>query len=394
MVDALRFKQILSNLVSNAIKFTEEGFVKIAISGQLDESSQISVRVTVEDSGMGISPADRQRLFRPFMQLQRNVRNTEGAGLGLVICRSLCEMMGGQMSMSSQPGQGTRVGMELRLQVLERISAAPVPLAAAPRQRLRLQVLVVDDHQVNRQVLHQQLSFLGHDVTEADNGQVAFERWREQPFDLIITDCHMPVMTGSQLAQAIRRIEGVDAQEPTVIIGLTADAQPEEIELCIQAGMNDCLIKPIGMDELDARLLALQQGNEIEKDQNETVVTAESSATPPNLVDLRPLEQLISNEPVKFRQILDELINNNRRDREVMTVLLQGREYEKLADLAHRIKGAARVVKGEQLVERCRELEAVCLDPQLPFEQLERCVEQVRDAIAALEQALLVTLAH
>lgn len=137
--------------------------------------------------------------------------------------------------------------------IVENVRAIPL----GSRQARRLQVLVVDDHAVNRQILHQQLSFLGHDVEEAENGLSALNLWHGQPFDMVITDCHMPLMSGSDLARSIRQEERENGEEPVVIIGLTADAQPEEIERCIQAGMNECLIKPIGLDVLEERLLAL-----------------------------------------------------------------------------------------------------------------------------------------
>ena len=385
LVDALRFKQILSNLVSNAIKFTEEGTVKVSISGTLADNSQLNVSLSVEDTGVGISSVDQQRLFRPFAQVQRNVQHTEGTGLGLVICRSLCEMMGGQLSMSSALGRGTQVNIELRVQVLEPIS---VPLLLAPpqaRQRYRLQVLVVDDHQVNRKVLSEQLKYLGHDISEAENGQQAFESWSTQAFDVVITDCHMPVMNGAQLARAIRRVEQDQGLEETVIIGLTADAQPQELELCVQAGMNECLIKPISVDELDAHLLAHQQINALEQAMTQPLARVHDSV---QLVDLGPLEQLVSSEPMKLREILDELIKSNRKDCQRMSALLQDGEIDKLVELAHRIKGAARVVKGEQLVLCCRRLEAACLDPQVSAEQLKQLVEQVEAAIGTLEEAL------
>ena len=386
LIDALRFKQILSNLVSNAIKFTEEGTVKISIVGALVDNSLLNVSLSVEDTGVGISSADQQQLFRPFAQVQRNVQHTEGTGLGLVICRSLCEMMGGQLSMSSALGRGTQVNIELRVQVLERITTTPLLAALQPKQRYRLQVLVVDDHQVNRQVLSQQLKFLGHDVSEAENGQLAYECWSNHSFDVIITDCHMPVMNGADLTRAIRREERKKALEPTVIIGLTADAQPEELELCTLAGMNDCLIKPISIDELDARLMEHHQVEDFEQPAIEPVIVVPETVS---VVDLGPLELLISSEPMKIRQILDELIKSNRKDCQLMSALLQDGEIDKLVELAHRIKGAARVVKGEHLVQCCRRLEVACLDPQVSAEHLKQLVEQVEAAIGTLEQALL-----
>jgi two-component system sensor histidine kinase EvgS len=386
LVDALRFKQIISNLISNAIKFTEEGTVKVSITGVLIESSLLNVSLRVEDTGVGISPVDQQRLFRPFAQVQRNVQQTEGTGLGLVISRSLCEMMGGQLSMNSALGRGTQIDVELRLQVLERISISPLLAPPAHKQRYRLQVLVVDDHQVNRQVLYQQLAFLGHDVSEAENGQQGFERWREQPFDIVITDCHMPIMSGVELTRAIRRAELESGLEPTVIIGLTADAQQEEIDMCILAGMNDCLIKPIGIDDLDARLLEHYLAEEIDQPAMKQLISIPDSF---KLVDLAPLELLISNEPIKFQQILDELIKSNRKDCQLMQELLQNGEIDNLVELAHRIKGAARVVKGEQLVECCRRLEAACQDSKVEPRQLQQLVGEVEAAIVALEDALL-----
>ena len=256
LLDAMRFKQILSNLVSNAIKFTDEGSIRIRIDGRQVEPSLLQVNLCVEDTGIGISLGDQQQLFRPFAQVNRNLQNTEGTGLGLVISRSLCEMMGGRPGDEQRAGQGTRIDVELRLQVepiVENVRAIPL----GSRQARRLQVLVVDDHAVNRQILHQQLSFLGHDVEEAENGLSALNLWHGQPFDMVITDCHMPLMSGSDLARSIRQEERENGEEPVVIIGLTADAQPEEIERCIQAGMNECLIKPIGLDVLEERLLAL-----------------------------------------------------------------------------------------------------------------------------------------
>ncbi|WP_306405758.1 response regulator [Pseudomonas protegens] len=387
LVDGMRFKQILSNLISNAIKFTEAGFIKVSITGDLLENSLLHVKLRVEDSGIGISPSNQQRLFQPFAQVERNVLNTEGTGLGLVICRSLCEMMGGTVSMSSTLGQGTLVEVDLRLQVLERLAAAEPPPSIKQRQMYRLQILVVDDHPVNRQVLGQQLAFLGHDVVEAQHGQEALKIWREHALDLIITDCHMPVMNGAELARSIRQEERDSHDEPIVIIGLTADAQPEEVERCIQAGMNDCLIKPISLDELEARLLALGQ---VEEEERPPLPPEERvSSQSPQVFDLESLHTLVGSEPTMLQHILSELLSNNRTDLQTLETLLRDQATAELSELAHRIKGAARVVKGEQLVESCRQLEDACLSPELNMPQVSECVEQVKQAILSLEQHLL-----
>ncbi|MFV3336572.1 response regulator [Pseudomonas sp. NY15349] len=392
LIDALRFKQILSNLISNAIKFTEEGTITVRTAGMLIDANLLTVNLSVEDTGVGISTADQECLFRPFAQAQRNEQHTEGTGLGLVICRSLCEMMGGRVDLTSTPGRGTRVDVQMRLQMLEPIEINYLPALSLDLPRYRLQVLVVDDHRINRQVLHEQLSYLGHDVFEAENGKVAYERWCEHPFDIIITDCRMPEMNGADFTRAVRQAEQIQGLAATVIIGLTADAQPEEIEECIQAGMNDCLIKPLGLDELDARLRALQAED---KFAIEPIDYCQKQLIPPHqippVIDLKPLELMISSEPIKFRQILDELIKNNRRDREQLNALLRASDTSKLCELAHRIKGAARVVKGEQVIECCRRLEAICLLGQVPAQELEHAVGELRGAIEVMNQTLALS---
>lgn len=384
LVDGMRFKQILSNLVSNAIKFTEAGFVKVIIGADLLENSTLRVKLSVEDSGIGISPGNQQRLFQPFSQVERNVQHTEGTGLGLVICRSLCEMMGGHISLSSSLGHGTRVDVELQLQVLERVVTPERPPQPKARHMYRLQVLVVDDHAVNRQVLQQQLCFLGHDVVEAENGLDALNIWRERGFDMIITDHHMPIMNGAELARAIRRYERDSISQPVMIIGLTADAQPEEVERCIQAGMNDCLVKPIGLDELEQRLLSIGDIDDGEAEPS----LPHSDVLSPRVFDLESLQTLVGSEPKMLRHILSELIVNNRTDQQALTTCLQKQATVELAELAHRIKGAARVVKGEQLVESCHQLEQACLN-LMPLDAVAEYVEQVQHAIVTLEQGLL-----
>ncbi|MNT30734.1 Virulence sensor protein BvgS precursor [compost metagenome] len=166
LLDPLRFKQVLSNLVSNAIKFTEHGQVRIIVTLDLsNEADRAHMLLLVEDSGPGISHEDQQRLFEPFAQAANTGQSARGgAGLGLVISRSLCEMMNGSLQLSSQPGVGTRVRISLPLSTLPRDSRAqtaepPIYCATIP-----LNVLVVDDHAANRLLMCQQLEFLGIEI--------------------------------------------------------------------------------------------------------------------------------------------------------------------------------------------------------------------------------------
>ncbi|MDB6141673.1 MAG: histidine kinase [Pseudomonas sp.] len=163
LLDPLRFKQILSNLISNAIKFTEQGQIRISLhADDVPDLLRLHVHLVVEDSGIGISDLDQQQLFEPFAQADNSGQLARsGAGLGLVICRSLCEMMGGQLTLSSQPGQGTRVEMALTLTTLESLTHLASQQEMALDTSTPLNILIVDDHPANRLLMCQQLGFLG-----------------------------------------------------------------------------------------------------------------------------------------------------------------------------------------------------------------------------------------
>ncbi|MDH4582248.1 transporter substrate-binding domain-containing protein [Pseudomonas sp. BN415] len=391
LVDSMRFKQILSNLVSNAIKFTREGSVRLQIHGEGTEPGLLSVSLSVEDTGIGISEEDMSRLFRPFAQVERGYRQTEGAGLGLVICRSLCEMMGGRLTLTSSPGKGTRVDVELRLHRLDPAAEPVATVAAHVQSQRRLCVLVVDDHPVNRQILAQQLGFLGHDVVEAENGDEALALWQTRHFDVVATDCHMPRMSGAELARAIRNDERERPGAPTLILGLTADAQPEEVARAIQAGMDDCVIKPIGLDVLEEKLRAASGSAPTIEDRSPAV--HEDGASESALFDLTPLAPLTGGDPVLIRNLVNELLETNRRDLKPLQDLANQGDVPNLLELAHRLKGAARVVKATPLIAACVNLEQTCRAPTLEPEALQETAEALRQAMLELERALAARIA-
>ncbi|RMU06282.1 PAS protein [Pseudomonas syringae pv. coriandricola] len=195
LIDPLRFKQILSNLVSNAIKFTPMGRVKIALQAVDNPDPQLlHLHITVQDSGIGISVEDQKRLFEPFAQADNTGQMARtGAGLGLVICRSLCMMMGGNLSLDSEPGNGTRISMNLLLTTLEPMTRQPVATKPPAAAHQVLRILIVDDHPANRLLLCQQLGFLGHHCEMAENGAQGLERWKADAFDLVVADWNNPV---------------------------------------------------------------------------------------------------------------------------------------------------------------------------------------------------------
>lgn len=344
MIDPMRLKQVVSNLLGNAIKFTSEGLVRLGAEGTKLAGEQLSLRLWVEDTGIGIGAEDQLRLFNPFIQGSNNEQSARsGSGLGLVISRNLCEMMGGQLHLSSVLGKGTRVDVTLTLALT---STAPThsPLPYTP-PACALNILVVDDYPANRLLLSRQLSFLGHSIVTAEDGVQGFALWRAGHFDAVITDCNMPLKDGYTLARDIRAQERLRSLVPCLLLGFTANAQPEEAERCRQAGMDGCLFKPTGLEDLRQALGA-------------RAIAVESNEAEP-LFDLSSLIALTGTDNAALNELLMPLLGSLKDDHALLPALLSQANFAKLHDLAHRVKGGARMVKAKALTACCEELESV-----------------------------------
>ena len=249
LIDDTRTRQILFNLVSNAIKFTEQGGITVDAQAHGDR-----LVLAVIDSGPGIDAALRPRLFQRFSQGDESTsRRHGGTGLGLEISRTLARLMGGDIALASPPGQGSRFELTLPLVAavapLER--AAEVALPPPPAAR-RLHLLAAEDNEVNRMVLGAMVERCGHQVSFANDGFEAVEAMRQGSFDLVLMDLHMPGMDGIDATRAIRAMDTPAAAVP--IVALTADVFSDTRERCERAGMDAFLTKPVGVAEL-AQLL-------------------------------------------------------------------------------------------------------------------------------------------
>lgn len=225
----MRLRQVVANLVGNAIKFTTAGYVRVTLDVQ-PLGRDVRIVLCVEDTGVGIAEHEQQHLGEPFVQAQNQVAGSRvGTGLGLSISRALCELMGGSLRLHSEPGRGTQVWVTLQA---ARVTAEPEPVRppivdAPTKSAQALRVLVVDDYSPNRLLLDQQLTYLGHTVRLAKDGVTGFELWRTEPFDAVITDCNMPEANGYMLARQIRDAERERGLVPCLVLGCTANAQPE-----------------------------------------------------------------------------------------------------------------------------------------------------------------------
>ncbi|MGZ3274515.1 MAG: ATP-binding protein [Caulobacteraceae bacterium] len=246
--DALRIRQIISNLISNAVKFTEQGEIRVkaTLAPNAGDPTQADLTVAVCDTGPGIAEDVQARLFRRFEQADNSVaRRFGGSGLGLAISRELAEMMGGRIDCESRIGLGSTFTLRLTLPIAARTPVAPEAAPAAlPERERRQHVLLAEDHPVNQRVIQAILGDSVH-LTIVGDGQAALDACSARAFDLILMDTHMPVMDGLTATRAIRAMEAARGTPRTPIVSLTADAMPSQVQEALAAGADRHLAKPI-----------------------------------------------------------------------------------------------------------------------------------------------------
>jgi CheY-like chemotaxis protein len=261
--DATRLRQLLVNLLHNAIKFTDEGQVRLSVLCLADDSRSAKLRLEVTDTGIGIAADQHESVWDMFSQADTSsTRRHGGSGLGLAIVRQIVDLMGGRAGLVSEPGEGSTFWVELDLaKAAGHTTKSAVPASMpARRSRAGTRVLLAEDNAVNQLVLGEMLEVLGCQVTVVGDGEaacraVAQADQRGAPYDLVFMDCHMPLMDGFAATRQIRRAEAMaDTARPLTVVALTADALTGDRERCLEAGMDDYLTKPIGLDEL-ARVL-------------------------------------------------------------------------------------------------------------------------------------------
>jgi len=274
--DPTRLRQVLFNLVSNAIKFTERGAIEIAVwspdppaapvdeSGTVPVSLPVTLRFEVQDSGIGMTAEQRGRLFDAFVQADASTsRKYGGTGLGLAICKRLVEAMGGEITVASAPGRGSTFRFSIRTRTAE---AQPVgdlgtrglmsASAEEPQQSpVALRLLLAEDNDINRMLITAMMTRIGHRIDAVNDGRAVLDAVKAADYDVLILDMEMPVLDGRSAARAIRRMDGAVARIP--IVGLSADALPEHRDGHMAAGLDAYLTKPIDWEQLNAVLVDL-----------------------------------------------------------------------------------------------------------------------------------------
>ncbi len=249
--DPLRIRQIVMNLLSNAIKFTNKGSVAIRIKQIARNIDNATIKLEVEDTGIGMSAAVQEKIFQDFMQADiSTTREFGGTGLGLSICRHLVTMMGGEISVHSIVGKGSTFQVTVTMPIAEENNISSQDNSSVVRAKNQLQgikVLIAEDNIVNQMVISQILTNIGCEITVANDGEEALNKATSAEFDIILMDCHMPKRDGQEVTRILR---SNNKTKDRIIIALTASALKEDKEACLNSGMNDFLSKPVKQNQV------------------------------------------------------------------------------------------------------------------------------------------------
>ncbi|HEX4873067.1 MAG TPA: ATP-binding protein [Nevskiaceae bacterium] len=368
-VDRLRLQQILGNLLSNALKFTEQGEISLSITRRADGDGRLhALRFEVRDSGVGIAPAEQARIFEPFVQARGpRPAGTGGSGLGLSISRRLAEQMGGELQLRSVEGRGTQLILLLSLAPAEPAAepvAAPPPVIEAPSGGLT--VLAVDDHGPTRVLLEHQLHQLGYGCVLARDGDEAWLLWREHRYRLVLTDCNMLPVDGHELARRIRAEEALSAdRRRTRIIGCTASRSAgggEELPLAAGAAMDRLLSKPLSLRQLGLALAGPVSADARVEPAIPASSAADGSSEPaaatPRQRALQRLGRLTGGDPTLAASLLADFLHSLGEDLAAVDAGLASGDSVAVARCLHRIKGSVAAFADAGLLERITHLYA------------------------------------
>ncbi|MBT9541300.1 ATP-binding protein [Thiobacillus sp.] len=347
--DPTRIRQILLNLVDNAIKFTHAGEIELTVNFEAVDGL-IDCRFTVQDHGIGMSTETQSRLFQAFSQADSSTtRRFGGTGLGLAVSSQLAQLMAGQLSVESTPGQGSRFALALKL------APTTLPLAELPAPtllQLQGRILVAEDHPVNQKVLAHQLDAMGLQHVIAASGTEVLQRLAAEDFDLVLMDWQMPEMDGLEATRRIRQLPGDTSRIP--IVALTANANTDFRAICLAAGANDYLAKPYTESALGALLTQwLPRGD--------ALIKASAPATSP-LLDLSALHARYPGNPALVKDLASLFVSTTEAS---LSVLKQGIEQADLVTCrkeAHALKGAAASVTARAIQDAATRIEACLRD--------------------------------
>ncbi len=361
--DSHRVSQILNNLIGNAVKFTEHGSVTVKVEVVQQNATDAFVRCGVTDTGIGIAPEQQRALFQSFSQVDGSAtRKYGGTGLGLAISRQLAEMMDGAVGVDSTVGKGSTFWFTARFPIEGSAVVERTPTVQRQEQSSDVlqgaRILVAEDNEANRLVASIMLGKLGCVTTIVGNGSEALQALTSADFDVILMDCHMPVMDGFEATRMIRRTEGNGVRR--TIIAMTANALQGEKERCLAVGMDDFLSKPVVLDDLADKLREW-----VRRPQGAVPVKPATEAAPvmPIRLDhtrLRHLRDLgVKQDPGMFERILQSFLEDAPERIVSMWHGLETGDAEKFFTAAHSLKGISGNLGAMIMMSICQRLQTI-----------------------------------
>lgn len=377
IADSHRLRQILINLIGNAIKFTLQGEVTLTIKFASPQAGQTKILLSVKDTGTGISPEKQTLLFHPFHQAHHYQQDTQkSTGLGLSICKHLIEMMGGDIGLLSEPGQGSTFWLSAAFDIAAEDTTSRTIFNHHPQKNVDFtlfqgKILIAEDNPINQKVIQFMLQSLGLKNKIACNGQETLSALKQSKYDLIFMDCQMPIMDGYEATQRIRNDDG-NKNQRTPIIALTANVLDDDRKHCHDVGMDDFLSKPINQRELQkclSKWLNIEINNTNKKQLNNT-----NNVNQSNMVNTQVLSQLKELAAEQFDTLVSSFLEHTQKR---LIDFQQALDSENIADahfLLHTIKGGSATFGAHKLHELATQMDALAKDCEL--QQLQQLAEQ------------------
>ena len=388
--DPLRLSQVLINFIANAIKFTHQGSITLHIQCREQTEHSALLHFEVEDTGIGMNESECNRMFQAFQQADSSTsRKYGGTGLGLAISKQLVELMGGSVGLASHPGKGSQFWFSIKVQknlhanAANREQSAAAAQEAAARDKASMQgrrILLVEDQPLNQRVAQAMLRNAGAEVALAENGQVALEILRQQSFDCILMDMQMPVMDGVAATRAIR---DDPALANNLVIAMTANASMHNQALCMAAGMNDFITKPIKPAMLYAALAKWLADDVAEN------AAAQADGKPAHLAsafNLSTLSNLVGNDPSLLRKFALMFIDTLGQTMGEMEAAFQTNNWPLFITLAQSLHSEASSMDAMELAQLCNQL--LQLSGQDDFPQAGKILAQMRPIAAEIDRQI------
>lgn len=383
--DSLRLQQILTNLVGNSVKFTEEGFVKIAVNKIREKAGIVYLEFKISDSGIGISQDKIEIIFETFTRVFDTKKNTfGGTGLGLAITKQLVQLHGGEIYVESKLGEGSTFTCEIPF---KKAQAKLDTTIIKEEEKFSLnikrdvQILLVEDHKLNQIVAQKTLEkeFANVVVTIAENGQVAIDKLRDNDYDLILMDLQMPVMDGYEATKYIRE-QMPEKKAKTIIFAMTAHAHVAQDEKFKEYGMNDCVLKPFEPKQLFSKIAYyINQNNILPKNEN-----MYNNTLPKVEIDLSYMDLMADGDKDMKKVMLELLFEEPIQDIQSMYEMVRNNDYDAIKKVSHKMKSTLAFVGNNKLTETNKKIESIA--------KSEDNVDQLPDLVETLDKLYQVIL--